>query len=271
MSQNLPNSCSEMLRTNPVIQCQIGPLKVFLISGSSNVSTLFRPSFSSDDWVALILRNACGFHPRDAAKFSGGRSGSHKDARAGHEQQSFERPLVASLRQVYHEHLLASHNATAFGHQYQALFDKQLTDGRGPGVGDVGKWVDCRVVDFLRRHMASAATVAVFGQRFVDVNPDIVAVFWEFEKHAEALAFGLPQWMNKSGVKARDRINRTCREWVGLLRERRGSDHEGDFEKDSAWNHTYGSPVCRNLAKLERDYDLSEESIAAFYVALLIG
>ncbi|KAI0598179.1 hypothetical protein F4775DRAFT_200615 [Biscogniauxia sp. FL1348] len=79
--------------------------------------------------------------------------------------------------------------------------------GRVHPPSPTGTWAEnVQVFDFLKRTVTTAARKAVLGSRVIDSNPGFVDAFWEYERFVEPLSFGLPTWLNRRDVKARDPV-----------------------------------------------------------------
>lgn len=72
---------------------------------------------------------------------------------------------------------------------------------------------------FIRDHMFYASVVAMFGEQLFKLNPNFCEEFWAFEKTVPELSKGLPKWMNRSAIEARDRCLASVQEWGIYLRE----------------------------------------------------
>ncbi|KAI0103255.1 hypothetical protein GGR51DRAFT_561940 [Nemania sp. FL0031] len=65
---------------------------------------------------------------------------------------------------------------------------------------------------------------------------NFIDAFWQFEKWAELLVFGLPSWLNTAGIKARDRMIAMCTRWYKL------SERKLDWDAVMDSPDTNGSP-----------------------------
>lgn len=104
----------------------------------------------------------------------------------------------------------------------------------------------------------------------IEVNPDLVNAFWEYEKFVEPLAFGLPHWLSWRGVHARDRLRAMCLKWFEL------ADHEYDWvrdmpHRDADWEPVFGSQISRGLARWTKSFSLSPKTTGAVYSLFLFG
>lgn len=260
------NCRSNALRTNPVVQCQLGPLNVYFITGSDNVPALFKSSFTSDPWVIRILERTAGYFPMDIVKFTRDDTGSNRQPRIGSTEDLPQSERIwHAMHRNYDETLHGPQAVNTFSTSYQAFFQRQL---------DTIQAQDCpaevNLFDFLRQNMSHAATRAMFGPGIIDVNPGFIDAFWQYERVAEPLAFGLPEWLNKRGIEARNRMCAMCTKWF------RKADREilwNDFipGQDIEWEPAFGSPLSRGLARWGKSFNFSPESMGPVYTLFVFA
>ncbi|GAP88932.1 putative cytochrome p450 family protein [Rosellinia necatrix] len=250
------------LEDRPIVQCRLGPTRIYIITGGSNVSTIFRSSFTSEPWILSILERSAGYTPTDMAHFYADRSGpfslpSSKDMNPPKKRIWYE------SHRMHDETLIAARPINAFAMSFQRFFADELA------FFPVGEWVeDVRIFKFFKMQMSAAATRAIVGPRIIDLNPGFIDVFWEYEKVPEVLAFGLPPWLNRRAAKVRDRFGAMCRKWYEL------SDREFDWEspdRHADWEPIFGSQISKGLAQWAKDFDFSTESISGAFALFLYG
>ncbi|KAH6659053.1 cytochrome P450 [Truncatella angustata] len=259
----------EALDASQIVQCRLGPMNIHFVTGGNNVSAIFRSSFTSEPWILSVLRHSGGYAPKDLAKFAADQSGSAHLPRSG--TTAKDRSLPAPEERIWHaktrlhdEALIGPRAVDAFSAAFQTFFGDQLTE-----ASPVGKWVeDVRIFDFLRQNMSTAATRSALGSRIFELNPDLTEAFWDYEKYVESLAFGLPHWLSRRAVRARDRFRGMCLKWY--------EDADRQFEWDGgelneAWEPLFGSQVSRGLARWVKSFDFSADSIGGIYALFLFG
>lgn len=204
--------------------------------------------------------------PSDVAKFSQDRSGGAVQPRIGSDGvPPPEKRIWYAMHRMYDEGLLGAHPVKAFSASFQTFFGQQLASF------PAGEWADeVQIFEFLKQNMSIAATRAVLGTRMLDDNPDFVDAFWQYEKFVETLAFGLPKWLNRRGVRARNRFRAMCVKWYEV------ADREFDWDgigpdKGPDWEPVFGSRISRGLAQWAKSFDFSTESIGAAYALFHFG
>ncbi|KAI0885808.1 putative cytochrome P450 [Annulohypoxylon maeteangense] len=254
----------EALSQTPIVQCQLGPLKIYLITGGNNVSTIFRSSFTSEPWILSILENAAGYTPKDMSNFYADRSGATAlPRRVSDGRPPPEKRIWYESHRMHDETLIGARQVNAFGTSFQKFFAQELA------VFPVNEWVEnIRIADFFKSNMVAAATRAVMGPSIIDLNPDFIDTFWQYEKVPEVLAFGLPTWLNRRDVRIRDKFNSMCRKWYEL------ADREFDLtgpDQGVDWEPVFGTQVSKGLARWAKDFNFATESIGGAFALFLYG
>ena len=218
-------------------------MTLYLVSGGSTVSAVFRSSFASDPWIMRILKHTAGYASSDLTKFSSDDSGCATLPRQDSTGSiASEKRIWHAMHRTHEEGLVSGKSVNAFSASFQKRFEEELSTFL------VGDWVEVRISDFLKKHMSIAATRSVLGSRILEVNPDFVDAFWEYEQYAESLSFGLPSWLNRRAIGARERFRSMCRKWYEV------ADQEFDWDtfelhKDQEWEPLFGSQISRGLAR----------------------
>ncbi|OTA57645.1 cytochrome P450 [Hypoxylon sp. EC38] len=253
----------DALKKTSIVQCQLGPQNVYLLTGGNNISTIFRSSFTSEPWILKILENAAGYTPTDMAHFYADGTGSTTLPRQGSAELPPEKRIWHASHVMHGETLIKARPIMAFAKSFQDYFAQEL-----PSY-PTNEWVDnIQIFGFLKSYMAAAATKAIMGPRIIDLNPNFIDAFWEYEKTPEVLAFGLPTWLNRRAVRIRDRFGAICRKWYEVV------DREFDWtgpNQDADWDPAFGSQISRGLARWAKDFNFSAESIGGAFTLLLYG
>jgi hypothetical protein len=240
-------------------------MTIYLVSGGSTVSSIFRSSFVSDPWILRILTYTAGYASSDISKFAADNSGvatiPRKDSTTTIAPES---RIWHAMHRSHEEGLVSSVSVASFAATFQKCFKKELL------ALPAGEWTEVRILDFLKKHMSIAATRAVLGSRILQVSPGLSDAFWDYEQFGESLSFGLPGFLNRRALNARERFRLMCREWFEV------ADREFDWEhfdrsKDQEWEPVFGSQISRGLARWGKQYEFSVDSFGAGYALLLFG
>ncbi|KAJ2991563.1 hypothetical protein NUW58_g2470 [Xylaria curta] len=247
----------------PLEDIHLGPLNLYMVAGKRNISTIFRSSFTSDPWVLRIMKYSAGYSQADLAKFyEDGSDGTRLPRPEG--ALSEQRNIWHALHSLYDQTLMNSRSVSALTTSYLSFFSQQLVEI------SADEWTEVRVYDFLKKSMSAAATYSVMGSQVIELNPDFIEAFWEYEKFVETLAFGLPTWLNWSAVRARNRFCAMCLKWYQVADSEFDWDNPGPHH-EADWEPAFGSQVSRGLAKLAKTFDFSDQTISAVYALFLFG
>ncbi|KFA54597.1 hypothetical protein S40293_02256 [Stachybotrys chartarum IBT 40293] len=252
----------QAFKTSPVVKYRLGPLNVHLITGADQVSTIFRSSFTSEPWVLRIIQNSAGLGGHDLEKFKADESGGALQPRHGM-QIPKEKRVWYGMHHVYDDSLLTAQSAEAFARDFQSKFWEYLS--RFP----VGESAEIKLLDFLRESITTAATQAVIGKQVLDINPGFVDAFWQYEKHVEKLAFGLPGWFNKPAIQARERFRKMLTKWFESIKN--NIDYETVASEEADQIPLFASRVSRNLAHWTNSFNFSSDNVGAIYALFLFG
>ncbi|KAK4157553.1 cytochrome P450 [Chaetomidium leptoderma] len=263
------------LQESPVVRCRLGPLDLHLVGGGNNASAIFRASCHSDPWILRIMQSA-GYMPADIATLTKDDSGRGTIPRPGSTANAagiaLDQRIWHALHRMYDENLVSTQSADALANHFQTAFHQQLVAAPAPPppVGGGEEWVDdVHIFGTLRRTMATAATHAVLGSLILDVNPGFVDAFWEYERYVETLEFGLPEWLNRSAVRARARFRDMCRRWYEVAD--RTYDWAADDASDTNWEPAFGSPVSRGLARWAKSFGFSADTMGPLFMLFIFG
>ncbi|KAK6197112.1 hypothetical protein LQW54_010907 [Pestalotiopsis sp. IQ-011] len=253
----------DAFKSSRIVQCRLGPMKLYLVTGSSNISAIFRSSFGSEPWILSVLEHSGGYAHKDLAKFAADQSGGAHVPRKGSGDVPEKRIWHAKHR-LHDDTLVGSRSVSALSAVFQRFFGEQLA--KYP----VGEWVDVKIMEFMRQNMSAAATRSLLGTRILEINPGFIDAFWKFEKHVEPLAFGLPHWLNRSAVQARDAFRAMCLKWYET------ADHEFNWDKsdlgeEDEWEPVFGSRISRSLSQWVKSFDFGPESISGMYALFVFG
>ncbi|KFA54461.1 hypothetical protein S40293_07995 [Stachybotrys chartarum IBT 40293] len=257
---------SKVLETTPLVQCRMGPISIYFVSGGSYLSALFKSSFITQPSIIRVIDYSAGYEASDVAKFAADDSGSAHVPLRGSNVGSDDR-IWHAMHRLHSETLLSSAAANAFAAAFQDYFSQELaTSGRW--IGRPGEWATTEISSFLRKHMMAAATKSIVGPSIYDMSPDFDDAFWKYEPQVETLAFGLPDWMTKAGLKARDEMRAIWRRWYEATDAKYDwSNSHDDVDLDPV----FGSRISKGLARMGKSFGFSNETMGASYAIFLVG
>ncbi|KAI1373127.1 cytochrome P450 [Hypoxylon crocopeplum] len=229
-------------------------MKVYFITGAAAVSNFFRyssTSLVSEQWMLLILKNVAGYADADIAKLTEDESGIARVPHPGTESIAPGKRIWHLKHDIHNDCLASPKQTEALASSFQHFFGQALD------AFSVGEWAEVSIFDFMRHDMAAAAVCSVVGRRILDRNPGFVDMLWQYDSYAESLAFGLPSWLNKQGIKVREDFRAMCLKWY----------EEANEESDEA----LGSQFSRELGRWAKSFGFAKESMAGVYAFLFLG
>ena len=139
--------------------------------------------------------------------------------------------------------------------------DQRLTDGKELEIG-LATWV--------RDQMFKASTYTVLGKRVLEVYPELIEDFWDFDRAMLPLFFGLPKLVIPEDFKIRDKVLSGMQRWQEVAWEEcKGQPLDPD--DDVSWEPIYGSRVIRARQRSYMYKGLTMQSKAASDLGMIFG
>lgn len=212
--------------------------------------------------MLLILKNVAGYTEADVAKLTEDPSGISRVPHPGTESIMTERRIWSAKHSVHNDYLASLRHTEDLTSSFQHFFDRELD------AFPIGESAQVSIFSFIRHAMATAAVCAVAGRPIIDQNTGFIDKLWLYDSYAESLAFGLPSWFNKRGVKVREEFRGMCLKWYE--ESDRICDQTGTT-RDEKFKDAFGSPLSRELGRWAKSFGFSKESIAGVYAFLFLG
>lgn len=254
------------LLNSPVVECQLGPVKVYFVTGKASVSTVLQQSsmnLISEPWMLLILKNVAGYTDKDLAKLARDKSGIGKVPIPGDESVLPEKRIWYLKHQVHNDYLATPQHTEALAESFQHLFGETLS------TFPVGKWAEVSIFNFIRHEVAAASVCSVVGRHILTDNPTFIDLFWAYDSYAESLAFGLPRWLNRKGIKVREDLRAICLKWYEEAEQ--GLSNGDSIKPGKEFDNAFGSQLSKELGEWAKSFGFSKESIAGVYMFLFLG
>jgi hypothetical protein len=234
------------------------------VTGSKNVQSVFgSPHVLDGNFLQLILMDKhWGMTKDEIQKFAKDTSGRLKTPAPGTENVHDDQRFWLGHDRLFAEYLTKQKYSDALADSFQTLFsqqlDKQVT----------AEWTTVRLFELLKTTMAESAVISLFGSKIVDLNPGFLECYWAFDEVAGTLVWGLPNFMQRSSVKTRDRLHKMTRKHIDSAWEH--FDWSGP-DADSVWEPHFGSRLSRETAKWLRQSGFSNQAAAGHTLASLFG
>ncbi|KAJ5019015.1 Cholesterol 7-alpha-monooxygenase [Colletotrichum sp. SAR 10_99] len=258
---------AEALKKSNIVKFNLGPVPVYLVSGSQNVQRLFRNStgstqLSSDKFVLMVTEKVHGVDQQDAKRWASDKTGRLKIPAPGTEDTPDDQRIWSGMHHIFTERLSRAEPTAKLAQNFTAFFGEKLE--KQP----LDEWKEVCLFHFLKRDMAEAAIMTLAGRRLIDKYPEFVDAMWEYDKVAMKLMYGLPTWMNpgprKAQKKALDMMETFLQDAWDTF------DWDG-MEAEADWEPTFGSRLQREHAKFWKDKKFSMRSRAAQHLGIQSG
>jgi len=153
---------------------RVGPIGIYLVFGEKNVKTIFKSSkvFGKENSTILIFRGS-GMGEADVNIFAQDKSGSGTVPR--HDIPD-EKRIFKNSHDVGATILASGHAVniltTKFIDQFIDELDKQ-PKGQSTAV---------QFYDFFKKVMVVGSTTAVMGPEIMNLNPDYIKTYWDYDE-----------------------------------------------------------------------------------------
>jgi hypothetical protein len=146
---------------------------------------------------------------------------------------------------------------------FDARFQSELVRAvlSNPQIGDSDDWIDMPdLCFFVQTYVLEAAVRVVLGPHMLALNPTFVDDFWNFNSSVRSLAMGIPAWLNRTAVKARERMHQNVKRWERYAVEHCNID---DIPDDVQWEPFYGLRYTRVRQTILDKRGITDESARA--------
>lgn len=207
------------------------------MSGPENIAAYFKESrdLSATNRSVTIMKNAFGcpshlvhlFKPQILSSKAESESASRPEENIEH---LIHRAINTGLSGAHLDALTA---------RFQKYLAKQIEDAANEIGADWTAFPD--LTSFVQEQVFEAAIRSSFGTYIFSLNPTLAEDFWDFNRCVGALFMGLPQWLNPTAHRAREKMLRNLERWQKYTREHCDIASLGDVE----WEPYYGSKFSR--------------------------
>ncbi|KAK3367984.1 cytochrome P450 [Podospora didyma] len=250
--------------TGNVVTYNLGPKLVYLFRGQRNIQALLRPNheFGSEGFMLMAKKNLWLMSETDLVKFEKDHSGRARIPAPGTESVPDSQRYWAGTHRLYDDYLSKAHYANCLAAKYYELFNQRLD------TQPLNEWAQTHIYGFIKHHMGESAVVSLYGPKILELNPDFMAAFWEYDKVGVPLAWGLPRWLNRKAHRIRERYYGYTARWLEVAAQNFNLDAP-DAEVD--WEEHFGSRFARELSKWLRDGDFTAQTAAGFFASVILG
>ncbi|KAM0370836.1 hypothetical protein ACHAO7_009724 [Fusarium culmorum] len=244
----------------------VGAEQMYFIPHGQTIVELFKSSryLTTKTFGIMTVRDAFGLPQPDVEIYAGDNSGVDVKPAPGWEHVE----QAKRFHFVQHRQL----NAFLSGNALNAIISK-FTERYSDEIAQdttfkEDEWVEVDdLYGWFKNHLLRATTVALCGEKFLELSPDFLEDFWSFDYHLPNLFRRLPRWVVPKSYQARDRLLE-C-----LLRYHQYGQQNLDFtdqkllEKD--WTPEFGAKIMSTRQEMFKNIGLSPRGGAALDVGMI--
>ncbi|OTA83400.1 hypothetical protein M434DRAFT_83944 [Hypoxylon sp. CO27-5] len=256
---------TEALSRNDIIRFKLGLKDIYMITGAKNISKLFSPPHIMDPnmFHTLLMDKHWGMSKEEMKKFENDKTGRTKVPIPGTESTPESERHWYNHHQIYAKYLSSAKYTEILADTFFRFFSERLNDGH-----PLQTWTSVKLYDFMKKAMAESAIKSMFGTVLLEVNPDLLECYWEFDEVAGVLVWGLPRFLIPRAYKIRERLHNMTKKQTALAYEKFNWDGP---EAESDWDPYWGSRFAREIARWLREAGFSVRSASGHTMATLFG
>lgn len=255
------------LQDNGILRFYLGPKTLYLVAGPEAIRSMFGREMihtvtNQEQMTRYALPTLYKMNRDEVKRWGDDKTGVAKAPIPGTESTPTRQRLWYTYEHIYTEYL------------GRPQFTKPLVDAFSRNLGQAleryppGERVTVSVGEFCRREFAESAVKALFGPGLMELSPDFIDRFWEFDSHVFKLVLGLPKWINAAPFQSHDRYVAAIKKWLDAAEA--GFDWESP-EATAEWEPRFGARAPRELIKWMRETGWRSEVIAATAGALVFA
>lgn len=231
---------SDNLKGRNIMKFWLGPRGVYLITGSKNVQYVLRNSgeLSSNELSMMAIKQLDSVLPQDINRFKADESGR---SRIPSGEVGEEGRIWAPNHQIFSA-LPTTAVVDLMTNKFIQLFSETIARYQ--------KSNSIRLYSFLRKELATCATIALSGEELLKQNPNFVETMWEFDSYAFPLVFGVPRFLYPKAYAARDAYHEMGDRFLNAAFEK--FDWSGP-EAETDWEPIFGTRFHRTHSKFLKD------------------
>ncbi|KAI9763251.1 MAG: hypothetical protein M1840_000826 [Geoglossum simile] len=238
-------------------------MRVYLITGSSNVQKFFRSSKSLifENFVANVTEMILGMPAADAQILREDSSG----------RGAVPLGAVSERGRIWHKIVEISHSNLHDRKSLSLLATRwiskflQEVDALHTPSGE--EWVEAPIYGFIRGPMLRASVSTILGPRWLEECPTFERDLWAFDGAFLKLLIGAPRFLCRKGWDARKNLLSATKRW--LARGWEDFDWQDEKMKDVVWEVIFGHKIVREREMALREYGVSLDGRTAFEFGLI--
>jgi hypothetical protein len=112
-------------------------------------------------------------------------------------------------------------NLNLLAQKFLEYLDKEMKKTKNQILESVNGQMTIDLQSWTRKTLVVAATNVVLGPTFLQEEPEVISMLWEWEEDQSTFSLGLPNWMMRRAVANREKMMQTFGRHI--------------FDKDALW------------------------------------
>jgi cytochrome P450 len=241
-------------------------MKMYLVFGQENVSTLFKNSkyLEKDNLTRQAFQNSSATETKPingAEKTNNSKKLAEIDdaeaARIGRKLHDMQHLLLSQPNEVK---VITEKFISSFQNELQLAFKEPTRYGLKEESEPL--LVAGPIFGLIKRAMFVASTVSLMGTQILKLNPDLVETYWAYD---EAFLLGLPELVYPAGSSARDKLLSAVQKYI----EAGHKNYDWDQLDNPSWEEHFGCRLFRSTLKELKDRGIAIPDQANAIVSLV--
>ncbi|KAI5862347.1 cytochrome P450 [Durotheca rogersii] len=256
---------TEALGQNGIIRFKLGLRDVYMVSGAKNVAGLFRPPHITDPnmFHTLLMDKHWDMSKDEIKMFEDDKSGRKRVPNPGTEDTPPSQRHWYNHHQIYAKYLSSARYTEVLANTFYRFLAERLDESQ-----PLHQYATVDLYDFMKVAMAESAVKSMFGTKILELNPDLLKCYWEFDEVAGILVWGLPRFLIPRAYEIRDRLHGMTTKQTAIAYEE--FDWDGP-EAESDWDPYWGSRFAREIALWLKESGFSVRTASGHTMATLFG
>ncbi|KAL8825915.1 MAG: hypothetical protein Q9191_004117, partial [Dirinaria sp. TL-2023a] len=155
---------------------------------------------------------------------------------------------VQQQERINHNYLLEKKSVDELTSRFTRVLREQLSaqklDNKSEGDHATEDKVE-RLYTWVQAQILQASTTMFMGSRILELCPNLLADYLDFERHALAMFFRIPKFLNPAAYRAREKMLKNLTQWHLQMQKECDDGNPVDPDGDIDWEPVYGSRANR--------------------------
>ncbi|KAI2780488.1 cytochrome P450 [Daldinia loculata] len=223
------------------LRIRVGWFQYTIVANPSHIQTIFKSSkqLTSKPAILYSLKQIFKSPARAVAFYAADNSGIAAAPRKGSNVEHHNRIDFHESHTV--QEFLSGQHLTHIADRYLTTLQRNLSSSFTSHADDWMEYPD--LYQFIQIQATRASIETIMGSKILEINPNIIDDFWEFDNNVPQFLKGLPRWMIPAPFKARDRVHDSIKKWHAYAHAH--SDCSQIRTNDPEWEPFFGTKMIR--------------------------